>query len=119
MNPRTKGITVAPLAEGGMEFAERLEAEGLLPRLEGQEVAVRFSSHLWALLQCRLCNGLLSSPHTINECLHTFCKPCIDFHILDRSTCPICDIKLPLQLDAVLFPDPMCVSSNHLLLFFA
>ncbi|CAM9855348.1 unnamed protein product, partial [Chrysoparadoxa australica] len=28
-------------------------------------------------LTCSLCKGYLRDPHTVTECVHTFCKSCI------------------------------------------
>ncbi|CAH1785097.1 unnamed protein product [Owenia fusiformis] len=44
---------------------------------------------------CSICNGYLVDPHTITECLHTFCKSCLVKHIMDVSlNCPKCKILI-------------------------
>ena len=44
-------------------------------------------------LTCRLCSGYLIDAWTINECLHSFCRPCIFSYFNDQdenTTCPVC-----------------------------
>jgi hypothetical protein len=44
-------------------------------------------------LTCRLCSGYLIDAWTINECLHSFCRPCIFSYFNDNdenTTCPVC-----------------------------
>jgi polycomb group RING finger protein 3 len=44
-------------------------------------------------LICRLCSGYLIDAWTINECLHSFCRPCIFSYFDDNeehTTCPTC-----------------------------
>ena len=45
-------------------------------------------------LTCSLCNKLFTDAHTIRECLHTFCKTCVDSHIDEFRNCPECGIKV-------------------------
>ncbi|CAF0979270.1 unnamed protein product [Adineta steineri] len=44
-------------------------------------------------LTCRLCSGYLIDAWTINECLHSFCRPCIFSYFNDHdenTACPVC-----------------------------
>jgi len=44
-------------------------------------------------LTCRLCSGYLIDAWTINECLHSFCRPCIFSYFNDNdenTACPVC-----------------------------
>jgi len=44
-------------------------------------------------LTCQLCSGYLIDAWTINECLHSFCRPCIFSYFNDNdenTTCPVC-----------------------------
>lgn len=44
-------------------------------------------------LTCRLCSGYLIDAWTINECLHSFCRPCIFSYFADpdeNTACPVC-----------------------------
>jgi polycomb group RING finger protein 3 len=44
-------------------------------------------------ITCRLCSGYLIDAWTINECLHSFCRPCIFSYFNDHdenTTCPVC-----------------------------
>ncbi|XP_071949253.1 polycomb group RING finger protein 3-like isoform X2 [Antedon mediterranea] len=45
-------------------------------------------------ITCFLCGGYLVDASTVTECLHTFCKSCIVFHIQRHFTCPVCDILI-------------------------
>lgn len=49
------------------------------------------------LLKCFLCKGILRNPHTINECMDTFCKACILKHFTytqKNTKCPVCQVEL-------------------------
>lgn len=44
-------------------------------------------------ITCHLCSGYLIDAWTINECLHSFCRPCIFSYFNDNdenTTCPVC-----------------------------
>ena len=44
-------------------------------------------------ITCQLCSGYLIDAWTINECLHSFCRPCIFSYFNDNdenTTCPVC-----------------------------
>mmetsp|Transcript_11253 Transcript_11253/g.17076 ORF Transcript_11253/g.17076 Transcript_11253/m.17076 type:complete len:270 (-) Transcript_11253:84-893(-) len=60
-------------------------------------------------LICSLCNGYYREPHTIPECLHTYCKSCL--YMSFRSgfkNCPKCNKSLePDPYKAVLFDRTM------------
>lgn len=52
---------------------------------------------LVSFLKCQLCTGIFRNPHTINECMHTFCKSCIYKYFLSNpahDSCPVCNVKL-------------------------
>ncbi|XP_011029886.1 PREDICTED: E3 ubiquitin protein ligase DRIP2-like isoform X1 [Populus euphratica] len=61
----------------------------------GQVVKVQ-KERIAACMTCPLCNKLFREATTISECLHTFCRKCIDMKISDEEldSCPVCDIKL-------------------------
>ncbi|CAN8270460.1 unnamed protein product [Cochlearia groenlandica] len=53
-------------------------------------------------LACPLCNNLFDCATTISECLHTFCRKCINDKLIeeDFKFCPVCNVDLgvaPLQ----------------------
>ena len=53
-------------------------------------------------LVCGLCSGYFRDPHTITDCLHTFCKSCL-FYAMSSGCheCPQCHIYLgsdPLKI---------------------
>ena len=45
-------------------------------------------------LTCTLCDQLFTDAHTICECLHTFCKVCLEEHIEEHQSCPTCGIRI-------------------------
>ncbi|KAJ0051826.1 hypothetical protein Pint_03190 [Pistacia integerrima] len=49
-----------------------------------------------ACMTCPLCNKLLRDATTITECLHSFCRKCINKKFVDEELerCPVCDIPL-------------------------
>ncbi|XP_020210618.1 E3 ubiquitin protein ligase DRIP2 [Cajanus cajan] len=51
---------------------------------------------LSACLTCLLCNKLFRNATTISECLHTFCRECIDKKLIDEQLthCPVCNVDL-------------------------
>ncbi|MED6197502.1 hypothetical protein PIB30_057009 [Stylosanthes scabra] len=51
---------------------------------------------LEACLTCPLCNKLFNNATTISECLHTFCRGCIDKKLIDEQLkhCPVCNADL-------------------------
>ena len=63
-------------------------------------------------LVCGLCDGYFRDAHTIQECLHTFCKPCLlmEFARLAKGakSCPICLIGLGQN------PESKCIFDRNL-----
>jgi len=57
---------------------------------ERQSVTLRMKD-VNELFICKLCDGYLIEPHTITECLHTFCKSCVVKHVRDSIECPTCN----------------------------
>ena len=45
-------------------------------------------------LVCQLCMGYFNDACTIIECLHTFCRVCIDNHFQESHFCPVCEKNL-------------------------
>ena len=45
-------------------------------------------------LICTLCMGYFNDASTIIECLHTFCRVCINRHFRESSHCPQCEKNL-------------------------
>ena len=56
-------------------------------------------------LTCSLCDGLYKDPHTLIECLHTFCKSCLFYSIsCGCHECPTCKVYLgndPLKVSVL------------------
>lgn len=56
-------------------------------------VVWRSREHLAACLSCDLCNEVLNDPVTAPECMHSYCRDCIDKHVLfggRKNWCPVC-----------------------------
>ena len=56
-------------------------------------VVWRSKEKLAACLACDLCQEVLKDPVTAPECMHSFCRDCIDQHVLyggTKNTCPVC-----------------------------
>ncbi|RHN80400.1 putative transcription factor C2H2 family [Medicago truncatula] len=51
---------------------------------------------LTAPLTCPLCSNIFREPTTIPECLHTFCRECIERKFIDErlNHCPVCKVDL-------------------------
>ena len=51
-----------------------------------------------AILGCKLCHGYFRNAHTIVECLHTFCKECLEEDLeradYGKKLCPTCKLNL-------------------------
>ncbi|KAL3154324.1 hypothetical protein ABBQ32_013807 [Trebouxia sp. C0010 RCD-2024] len=66
----------------------------------------RSKEKLAACLACDLCHEVLKDPVTAPECMHSFCRDCIDQHVLyggTKNTCPVCKAT---DLQTVLGPQP-------------
>ncbi|KAL1294643.1 E3 ubiquitin protein ligase DRIP2-like [Arachis ipaensis] len=63
--------------------------------MTGQAVKLN-RAKLEACLTCPLCNKLFNNATTISECLHTFCRGCIDKKLIDEQLkhCPVCNADL-------------------------
>ncbi|XP_074336486.1 putative E3 ubiquitin-protein ligase RING1a [Apium graveolens] len=48
-------------------------------------------AHICKELQCPICLGIIKKTRTVMECLHRFCKECIDKSMrLGNNECPAC-----------------------------
>ena len=62
-----------------------------------KEVISLDANKLIEYLKCSICLGIMRTPFTINECMHSFCKSCIFKYFFDNKTkdcCPVCETKL-------------------------
>ena len=69
-------------------------------------VVWRSKEKLAACLACDLCLQVLKDPVTAPECMHSFCRDCIDQHVLyggTKNTCPVCKAT---DLQTVFGPQP-------------
>jgi Zinc finger, C3HC4 type (RING finger) len=60
-------------------------------------------------LSCKLCSGFIKDPHTVTECIHTFCKSCLYRYFGDDNRqCPMpgCATKLRGNPFLSICPDP-------------
>ncbi|KAL9189446.1 hypothetical protein ACHAXT_009121 [Thalassiosira profunda] len=52
-------------------------------------------SNLRAHLICSLCKGYFRDPHTVADCLHTFCRSCLILFLWkEKRCCPTCNGRL-------------------------
>jgi hypothetical protein len=80
---------------------ESLRALPLNPQFAGDEMSAVDADVLQSELQCPICLRLMREPHA-TECLHRFCKDCIEKCL--RKTCPTC--RKPIATRRSLRPDP-------------
>lgn len=82
--------------------------ESSLPAAEGDDGAVvwRSKEKLAACLSCDLCHEVLKDPVTAPECMHSFCRDCIDQHVLYGGTKNICPVCKATDLQTVFGPQP-------------
>ncbi|PIA36585.1 hypothetical protein AQUCO_03300052v1 [Aquilegia coerulea] len=63
---------------------------------EGDEFIDVEESLIRKYLTCPICLGIMQQTHAVNECLHRFCKDCIDQSLLlVNHECPACRKHLP------------------------
>ncbi|GJP52378.1 hypothetical protein CLOM_g11499 [Closterium sp. NIES-68] len=62
----------------------------------GDEVIRVARAALWRCLKCPLCGQLCRHATTVMECLHTFCRECIEGAVEDGrdNSCPECHVSL-------------------------
>ena len=73
---------------------------------EDGDVVWRSRDQLAACLSCDLCSEVLNDPVTAPECMHSYCRDCVDKHVLyggTRNLCPVCKAE---GLETVLGPQP-------------
>ena len=66
----------------------------------------RSREKLAACLACDLCHEVLKDPVTAPECMHSFCRDCIDQHVLYGGTKNICPVCKATDLQTVFGPQP-------------
>lgn len=58
-----------------------------------------------AILGCKLCNGYFRNAHTIVECLHTFCRECLEENLekanYGKKLCPTCKLNLGIVIKKI------------------
>ena len=84
------------------------DRESTLPAAGGDAGAVvwRSQDKLAACLACDLCHEVLRDPVTAPECMHSFCRDCIDQHVLYGGTKNICPVCKATDLQTVFGPQP-------------
>ena len=66
----------------------------------------RSKEKLAKCLACDLCGDILRDPVTAPECMHSFCRDCIDQHVLYGGTKNICPVCKKEGLQTVFGPQP-------------
>jgi len=109
----------SPIGRGAFEDASLLgkpvmhltaeEAEEELAKLRQETKFVRFRvADINQHLICRLCNGYFRDAHTINECLHTFCKSCLFIRLhegMKKCPAPGCQTDLSVTAEGLICAD--------------
>jgi len=84
------------------------------PIVDGRNITFK-TRILNQYLVCSICMGYFRDPHTIKECLHTFCKVCIFKYLSENSDCPICSISLsPFPFEYVRFDRTLSSLINNI-----
>ncbi|KAG6400852.1 hypothetical protein SASPL_137696 [Salvia splendens] len=81
------------------------------------QVVKRRREGLAPCMTCPLCHKLFREATTIIECLHTFCRKCINKKLSDEELecCPVCNIDLGcVPLEKLSLTLAMCLSGDHL-----
>ena len=86
-------------AEAGSTQQDAALASNPAPAAKGTEGAEddRRKEKVMSCLTCTLCDELYREATTITECMHSFCKVCIDSKLRFKSStnkCPVCGIPL-------------------------
>jgi polycomb group RING finger protein 3 len=73
-----------------------------LPHLElsedSQRVLVEVDlDRIHGFFTCGVCKGFFRDPHTISECVHTFCKSCVVRKLQESNMCPTCQCKTTMN----------------------
>lgn len=99
--PQSSSISMARAASSGSVLGEndmhRAEAGPThaadVKAGEEEDIVWRSREQLAACLGCDLCSGVLNDPVTAPECMHSYCRDCIDKHVMfggTRNLCPVC-----------------------------
>ena len=99
--PQSSSMSMARAASSGSVLGENdmhrvdagpAHAADLKAGEEG-DIVWRSREQLAACLGCDLCSGVLNDPVTAPECMHSYCRDCIDKHVMfggTRNLCPVC-----------------------------
>ncbi|XP_050410588.1 tripartite motif-containing protein 45 isoform X3 [Patella vulgata] len=100
-------------------FTQGIDLSGMATTTAGSKLAQEINEEF---LTCKICLEPFKSPKCL-DCLHTFCEPCIDNHVLTECTykkysdyreftCPLCRKRTQLPIGGVKkLPDNFLVSS--------
>ena len=111
---RSVSMTSITPGEGQMQ-ANLTSEDGKDPHLDPAAAAAddndcavvwRSKEKLAACLGCDLCHEVLKDPVTAPECMHSFCRNCIDQHVVYGGTKNICPVCKATDLQTVFGPQP-------------
>ncbi|CAE7854874.1 RING1B, partial [Symbiodinium sp. KB8] len=52
--------------------------------------------HVESFLECAICRGVMQEPVMIKQCLHRFCKNCLEHSLRTlKNECPLCRTRVP------------------------
>jgi len=46
---------------------------------------------------CSMCAGYLKDAHVLTECMHTFCRACLESHFARYNSCPECKVEVDVK----------------------
>jgi hypothetical protein len=68
------------------------------------------TQQLHGFITCGICKGILIQPNAITECMHVFCKKCIQKLNEPNSKCPVCQLNLGPHPEQLIRSDPILES---------
>eukprot|EP01084_Bolivina_argentea_P105563 189038_1 len=93
MNPRSQFVEEEVIE--GLTLYEINRHPRILELSESSTISIP-TDELTAEIGCPICTGTMKETHIVAECLHRFCRTCIQFCIYQgQKGCPICRTKLP------------------------
>lgn len=108
-----RSVSMTSITGEGQMQANLTSKDGKDPQVEAAAaddddcaVVWRSKEKLAACLGCDLCHEVLKDPVTAPECMHSFCRDCIDQHVVYGGTKNICPVCKATDLQTVFGPQP-------------
>lgn len=103
---QSRTTSVMSAAAGGKRprYEDSAAGAGNLRTLARRKYTGQAGESVFNDLQCIICMGIFQETTTVMECLHRFCRKCIQTSISKRKACPFC--RKPVPSKRHLRPDP-------------